>query len=192
MDKLIDRILERINNNRFLVILKPIGRFFYKKLKKRHNHRKCKWMEYQMHKMIDPCTEKRQKYWIKCGAHISGQINIGNDVWFDAINAEYITIEDGAWITSRCLLLCHQRDLSKYSAGKDINKMPYIKAPIHIGKGVHVGMGTTIMPGVTIGEGAIIGAGSLITKDIPPYSLALGRPAKVLKTFDNSTDHLKA
>lgn len=37
------------------------------------------------------------------------------------------------------------------------------------------------MPGVTIGEGAVIGAGSLVTKDIPAWTIAVGRPAKVVK-----------
>ena len=37
------------------------------------------------------------------------------------------------------------------------------------------------MPGVTIGEGAVIGAGSLVTKDIPAWTIAIGRPAKVVK-----------
>jgi acetyltransferase-like isoleucine patch superfamily enzyme len=40
------------------------------------------------------------------------------------------------------------------------------------------------MPGVTIGQGAVIGAGSVVTKDIPPYSIAVGTPAKVIKTFE--------
>lgn len=139
------------------------------------------WMAYQKNWLLDPATEKRAKYWRKCGAHIEGKVNIGYDVYFDASNAQYITIEDGAWITSRCLLLCHKRDMSQYFKGDDINKAPYIHAPIHICKGVHVGMGTIIMPGVTIGEGAIIGAGSLVTKDIPAWTIAVGRPAKVIK-----------
>ena len=37
------------------------------------------------------------------------------------------------------------------------------------------------MPGVTIGDGAIVGAGSLVTKDIPAWTIAIGRPAKVVK-----------
>lgn len=37
------------------------------------------------------------------------------------------------------------------------------------------------MPGVTIGEGAVIGAGALVTKDIPAWTIAIGRPAKVIK-----------
>ena len=42
-------------------------------------------------------------------------------------------------------------------------------------------MESMVMPGVTIGEGAIIGAGSLVTKDIPAWTIATGRPAKVIK-----------
>jgi acetyltransferase-like isoleucine patch superfamily enzyme len=42
-------------------------------------------------------------------------------------------------------------------------------------------METMVMPGVTIGEGAIVGAGSLVTKDIPAWTVASGRPAKVIK-----------
>ena len=154
----------------------------------RPNHirakRKYRWMSKQMH-MIDPCSEKRQKYWTKCGAHIEGQINIGAEVYFDAGNADHIYIGEGSWITSRCLLLCHKRNLSNYKQGDDINKQPYHKLDIRIGRGVHIGMDTVIMPGVTIGDGAIIGAGSLITKDIPAWTVAVGRPAKVVKEIEN-------
>ena len=53
--------------------------------------------------------------------------------------------------------------------------------PIHIGRGVHVGMGSIICPGVTIGDGVIIGAGSVVTRDIPPYTVAAGVPARVIR-----------
>ena len=48
-------------------------------------------------------------------------------------------------------------------------------------KGCLVGTHTLIMPGVTVGEGAIVGAYSLVTKDIPAWTIAVGRPAKVVK-----------
>ena len=57
----------------------------------------------------------------------------------------------------------------------------YIIKPIHLCKGSLVGMETFVMPGVTVGEGAIVGAGSLVTKDIPAWTIATGRPAKVVK-----------
>ena len=166
-------------------ILLPIYRAYY------YFHQKKLWfyMAYQKNWMLDPATSKRQKYWKKCGAHINGKINIGYDVYFDAINAKMITIDDGAWITSRCLLLCHKRDMKEYARGLDVKDMPFIIAPIHICRNAHIGMGSIIMPGVTIGEGAIIGAGALVTKDIPPYSLAVGQPAKVVKEYPKTTSH---
>lgn len=143
--------------------------------------RKFFWMAYQKNWLLDPATGRRAKYWEKCGAHINGTVNIGYDVYFDASNAELITIDDGVWITARCLILCHKRDMTVYRKGDDINQMPYVHAPVHICKGVHIGMGSIIMPGVTIGEGAIIGAGSVVTRDIPSWTIAVGSPAKVIK-----------
>ncbi len=52
---------------------------------------------------------------------------------------------------------------------------------ISIGKDVWIGTGAKILDGVTIGDGSIIGAGSVVTEDIPPYSVAVGTPARVIK-----------
>ena len=54
--------------------------------------------------------------------------------------------------------------------------------PVHIGNDVWLGRRVMIMPGVTIGDGCVIGAGAVVAKDIPPYSVAVGNPAKVVKT----------
>ena len=53
---------------------------------------------------------------------------------------------------------------------------------VTIGDDVWIGKRAIIMPGVTIGNGCIIGAGAVVTKDIPPYSVAGGVPARVLKS----------
>lgn len=53
--------------------------------------------------------------------------------------------------------------------------------PITIGNDVWIGAGTIILPGVTIGDGCTIGAGSLVTKNIPPHTLAFGSPCEVKK-----------
>lgn len=149
----------------------------------RKNRRCYRWMTKQMN-MIDPAQDDRQKYWMKCGVHSNGHFRVGYGVYFDAINANHITIEDGVWITSECLLLCHRRKLNDYRYGDDYNKLPYKIEPIVLKKGCCIGMKSIIMPGVVIGEGAIIGTGSVVTKDIPPYCVAVGNPAKPVKFFD--------
>lgn len=55
------------------------------------------------------------------------------------------------------------------------------KGPIKIGKNVWVGDKATILSGVSIGDGAIIAANSVVTKDVPPYCVAAGAPARVIK-----------
>jgi len=57
------------------------------------------------------------------------------------------------------------------------------KGPVIIGKNVWIGDKVTILANVTIGDGAIIGANSVVTKDIPPYTVAAGIPAKIIKTL---------
>lgn len=60
--------------------------------------------------------------------------------------------------------------------------------PPIIGSDVWIGSNVVITRGVKIGNGAIIGAGAIVTKDIPPYAIAVGVPAKVIKNrFDDET-----
>lgn len=54
--------------------------------------------------------------------------------------------------------------------------------PVRIGNDVWIGRRVMIMPGVTIGNGCVIGAGAVVTKGIPDYSVAVGVPAKVIKS----------
>lgn len=119
---------------------------------------------------------------IRCmGCHVGKNTFFGDYVRVDTSYANMIYIGDYTHITSGCRLLCHQRDLSGYCQGDNAASLGYRTGEIHIGKGVMVGMETLIMPGVIIGDGAIIGAGSIVTKDIPPYTIAVGRPARVVK-----------
>lgn len=55
--------------------------------------------------------------------------------------------------------------------------------PITIGDNVWLGGGVTVLPGVTIGDDAVIGAASVVTRDVPAASLAVGNPARVIRTL---------
>ena len=55
------------------------------------------------------------------------------------------------------------------------------KGPVIIGKNVWVGDKATILPNVRIGDGSIIAANAVVTKDVPPYSVVAGNPAKIIK-----------
>lgn len=67
-------------------------------------------------------------------------------------------------------------------------KNHYSKGDVTIGNDVWIGQSTIILSGVTIGDGAIIGANSLVTKDVKPYAVVGGNPAKLIKyRFDDDT-----
>jgi acetyltransferase-like isoleucine patch superfamily enzyme len=62
-----------------------------------------------------------------------------------------------------------------------IEKFHSLPADVHIGNDVWTGMSVRIKGGVTIGDGAVIGAGSVVTKDVPPYAIVGGAPAKLIR-----------
>ena len=59
---------------------------------------------------------------------------------------------------------------------------PLIAQPTELCDRVWIGANVTVLKGVTIGEEAVVGAGSVVTKDIPPRAIAVGNPAKVIRT----------
>ena len=58
--------------------------------------------------------------------------------------------------------------------------------PVHIGKNCWIGAGAIILPGITIGDYSVVGAVSVVTKDIPPYVVAVGNPCRVLRKINDS------
>jgi hypothetical protein len=66
---------------------------------------------------------------------------------------------------------------------------PYIAAKMtSIGNDVYIGHGAFLVQGVTVGDGAVIGAGAVVTKDVPPFSIVAGNPARMKgMRFDDAT-----
>lgn len=91
-----------------------------------------------------------------------------------------LKISDGVVAGPRLIIMGGDHDFDQ--VGKHLHELKEgINLPVTIEKDVWLGARVTILKGVTIGEGSVIGAGSLVTKDIPPYSIAVGSPAKPVK-----------
>ena len=132
--------------------------------------------------------------WENCSQKFTPQIIIGDNVVlapFSRIGC-INRVEIGNWTTTgqRVYITDHTHGDVSY---EQLNKPPrhrplYSKGSVKIGAYVHLGENCCIMPGVTIGVHSVIGAGSIVTHDIPPYSIAAGNPAKILKTIDKLTE----
>ncbi len=95
---------------------------------------------------------------------------------FCASAAGGIDIGEGVMIAPQVTVLTVNHDFK--------DKMIIICKPVCIRKNAWIGVNVTICPGVTIGENSIIGAGSVVTKGVPDNSVAVGNPARVIRTID--------
>jgi acetyltransferase-like isoleucine patch superfamily enzyme/tetratricopeptide (TPR) repeat protein len=106
------------------------------------------------------------------------------------ISAEEITIGDDVIISWGCTISDHNSHSISWNERKDDvaswmkgrKDWTYVKRePVRIGNKVWIGFNVIILKGITIGEGAVIGAGSVVTKDVPPYTVVAGNPARVIR-----------
>lgn len=152
---------------------------FFHNIQQKHRANMMDWA------IVEPFAPRKLRPHLmrKMGCKVGKGCYIGEHVRIDQGHADLITLEDGVSVAAGTRLLCHQRDFTHYYIGSDYMQLGYTTKPIVLKKGCLVGMESFVMPGVTIGEGAIVGAGSLVTKDIPAWTIAAGRPATVLKVI---------
>ncbi len=139
-----------------------------------------------------------KKYFKKIGGNVEiskkvlfsvpNKIEIGNNVYLGP-NSTYqgtggITIGSGTIISYNVQIftLNHRYD------DVELTSIPYdkevLEQPVIIGKNVWISSNVLVVPGVTIGEGAIVALGAVVTKDVPPFALVGGNPAKIIKYRD--------
>ena len=82
----------------------------------------------------------------------------------------------------------HPLDPLKRSKGDPVDKKDVL--PVHIGDYVWIGEGATILKGVSIGEGSVVAARSVVVRDVEPYSVVAGNPAKFIKWIENDEKNL--
>jgi len=92
----------------------------------------------------------------------------------------YLVIGDRVAISPRVTLVLH----TKPNWSRIADYVNSRKGKITIGNDAWLGTGAVILPDVTIGEGAVVGANSVVTRDVPPYTIVAGIPAKKIRTVN--------
>lgn len=137
---------------------------------------------YTIHKI------KRQRYingLIEKGMSIGNNVEIIDTFFFDPSHCFLISIGDNCTICPEVRLIAHDASTKKHLGYTKIGK-------ITIKENCFIGDSVIVLPCVTIGENSIIGAGSVITKDIPPNTVAVGNPVRVISTIDEYISKIKS
>jgi len=98
---------------------------------------------------------------------------------------EGVHIEDNVFIGHNVTFINDLYPRAATSEGKLQTDEDWEVVPTFVKKGASIGSSATILAGVTIGEKAIVGAGAVVTKDVPPYSVVAGNPARILRKIDD-------
>lgn len=126
---------------------------------------------------------------------IGNNVQISDYVHINSINS--VIIGDNVLIGSKVFI----SDNNHGSYGSDgmhddpripPSERPLSHSPVVIGKNVWIGEFCAVLSGVKIGEGAVIGTMSVVTKDIPPFCIAVGVPARVIKNYNFDTKRWEA
>jgi acetyltransferase-like isoleucine patch superfamily enzyme len=97
---------------------------------------------------------------------------------------EGVTIEDDVFIGHSVVFINDTYPRATNSNGGLQTEEDWKVEPILVKKGASIGSNCTILSNVTIGENAIVGAGSVVTKDVPPYTIVAGNPARIFRTIE--------
>lgn len=115
------------------------------------------------------------------------RIKIGDRVHIGAFSRiaamQEVVIGDDALISAFVHITDHSheyRNVDLPVSGQGV----YSKGSVHIGQGAWLAFGCQILSGVTVGEHSVVAANAVVTKDIPPYCVAAGNPAKVISRYD--------
>ncbi|OEF47213.1 acetyltransferase [Vibrio splendidus] len=101
-----------------------------------------------------------------------------------------VSIGDGVLIASKVFISDHNHGNIKMNPQIELSPgdRDIYSADVVIGDDVWLGENAVILPGVTIGKSSIVGASSVITKSVPPYSIVVGNPGKVIKRYSKVKD----
>ncbi|MFC3124102.1 gamma carbonic anhydrase family protein [Pseudoroseomonas globiformis] len=148
---------------------------------------------------IAPKLPEEGRYWIAPDAHVIGDVTLGDDVafWFGAVaRGDMVPIVIGARTNVQEGAMLHADPGAPLTIGEDVTVGHH--AILHgctVGDGSLIGMGATVLNNARIGAHCLVGANAVVTegKEFPDYSLIIGAPAKVIRTFEPAmADKLRA
>jgi len=116
---------------------------------------------------------------IQKGAKIGANCKISTHTFI----CEGVTIEDNVFVGHNVTFINDLYPRATTPDGEMQTEQDWLCVPTVVKKGASIGSSATILCGVTIGEGAIVGAGAVVTKDVEPYTVVAGNPARVLRTL---------
>jgi maltose O-acetyltransferase len=127
----------------------------------------------------------RCRFYNPAGVNIGHNSIIGNDSFLDGRNGIYIS--DNVNVAGEARLFTEQHDINS-------SNFASTGSPIYIEDHVYIGSRVTILPGVKVGKGAVVASGAVVTKDVMPWTLVGGVPAKYIKNrqkveYKLDTDH---
>lgn len=125
-------------------------------------------------------TELRPPFHVDYGSNITIGARCFANYGLVALDVAAITIGDDVQIGPHVQLLTPTHPVE---AGPRRDKWEAAQ-PIMIGDNVWLGGGVIVLPGVTIGENTVVGAGAVVTRDLPANVVAVGNPARVIRTLD--------
>jgi acetyltransferase-like isoleucine patch superfamily enzyme len=117
---------------------------------------------------------------IQKGAKIGKNCKISSHTFI----CEGVTIEDNVFVGHNVTFINDPYPRATAEHGSLQTEDDWNCIPTLVKKGASIGSGATLLPGITIGEKAIVGAGSLVTKDIPPDTIVIGNPARVIRKIE--------
>lgn len=97
---------------------------------------------------------------------------------------EGVTIEDECFIGHGVMFINDKYPRAANPDGTMQTEADWQVVPTRVKKGASIGSGATILAGITIGEGAIVGAGAVVTKNVEPYAVVAGVPARLLRRLN--------
>jgi acetyltransferase-like isoleucine patch superfamily enzyme len=127
----------------------------------------------------------------KIGAFVEVQKNafIGKNCKISSHSfiCEGVTVEDDVFIGHNVTFINDLYPRATTAGGALQTEADWKVERTTVKRGASIGSSSTLLCGVTVGEGAIVGAGSVVTKDVPPYCIVAGNPARILRTINKET-----